>query len=123
MINRFLPTATVVLLLASGTAGAGLLPRSLESTRANTTLTNAKGPTPKGIKAVVAANNRFAFDLYSALGDSETGNLVYSPYSISSVMAMVYEGAKGKTSSEVKSVFHFPETRSWSRISLRSSTT
>ena len=67
------------------------------------------GSTQQGIKDVANANNRFAFDLYSQLDKSESGNLFYSPYSISTALAMTYEGAKGQTADEMKSVFHFPE--------------
>ncbi|MDN5327927.1 MAG: serpin [Candidatus Woesearchaeota archaeon] len=67
------------------------------------------GSTPEGIQEVVNANNQFAFDLYSELIKSKHGNIFYSPYSISAAFAMVYEGARGKTSEEIQSVFHFPE--------------
>jgi serpin B len=67
------------------------------------------GSTQEGIMAVVTANNQFAFDLYSELAKSEQGNVFYSPYSISSAIAMTYEGAEGKTADEIKSVFYFPE--------------
>jgi serpin B len=62
--------------------------------------------------SVSAANNRFAFDLYSRLADDQkyTGsNLFFSPYSISSALAITYEGARGKTANEIRSVFYFPE--------------
>jgi serine protease inhibitor len=65
--------------------------------------------TEQGIMDVVDANNQFAFDLYSELDKKEQGNIFYSPYSISAALAMTYEGAKGKTADEMKSVFHFPE--------------
>lgn len=65
--------------------------------------------TQQGIQEVVNANNHFAFDLYSELKKSERGNIFYSPYSISAAMAMTYEGARGQTADEMKSVFHFPE--------------
>ena len=67
------------------------------------------GFTQQGIQEVVNANNQFAFDLYSKLDESEEGNVFYSPYSISAALAMTYEGAKGQTADEMKSVFHFPE--------------
>jgi len=67
------------------------------------------GSTQQGIKDVANANNKFAFDLYSELEKSEKGNIFYSPYSISAALAMTYEGAKGQTADEMKSVFHFPE--------------
>lgn len=66
--------------------------------------------TPEGIQQVVNANNQFAFELYSELNKAETGNMFYSPYSMSAALAMTYEGARGQTADEMKSVFHFPET-------------
>jgi len=68
------------------------------------------GSTPHGIQQVVNANNQFAFELYSELDKSEKENIFYSPYSISAALAMTYEGAKGQTADEIKSVFHFPES-------------
>lgn len=65
--------------------------------------------TQQGIQEVVNANNKFAFELYSKLNKAENGNMFYSPYSISAALAMTYEGAKGQTAEEMKSVFHFPE--------------
>ena len=35
--------------------------------------------------------------------------MFFSPYSISTALAMTYEGAKGQTAEEMQSVFHFPE--------------
>ena len=63
-------------------------------------------------RAVAEANNRFAFDLYSRLAkDNEyTGsNIFFSPFSLSSALAITYEGAQGKTADEIRSVFYFPE--------------
>lgn len=68
------------------------------------------GSTKQGVQDVANANNKFAFNLYSQLNKSEKGNLFYSPYSISAALAMTYEGAKGQTADEIKSVFHFPES-------------
>ena len=67
------------------------------------------GWTQQGVQEVVTANNKFAFELYSELNKAEQGNIFYSPYSIFAAIAMVYEGAKGQTADEIKSVFHFPE--------------
>lgn len=71
--------------------------------------TYATGFTQQGVQEVVNSNNQFAFDLYSKLDESEEGNVFYSPYSIFAALAMTYEGAKGQTADEMKSVFHFPE--------------
>ena len=70
------------------------------------------GSTPLGIQEVVDANNQFAFDLYYELDKTQQENIFYSPYSISTALAMTYEGAKDQTADEMKSVFHFPETLS-----------
>ena len=72
--------------------------------------TDDTGSTQSGIQQVVDANNQFSFDLYSELDKSEQGNIFYSPYSVSAALAMTYEGAKGQTADEMKSVFHFPES-------------
>jgi len=69
------------------------------------------GSTQQGVQEVADANNQFAFELYSELNKAQEGNLFYSPYSISAALAMTYEGAKGQTADEMKSVFHFPESK------------
>ena len=63
--------------------------------------------TPEQMNNVVSANNYFAFDMYSEIEEGE--NLFFSPYSVSTAMAMVYEGAKGQTADEIKEVFYYPE--------------
>ncbi|MEM3026902.1 MAG: serpin family protein, partial [Thermoproteota archaeon] len=71
---------------------------------------NDAGSTPQGIQGVVRANNQFAFKLYSELIKTESGNIFYSPYSVFSALAMTYEGARGETADEMKTVFSFPES-------------
>ena len=106
MRKRHLFLTTTILLLAGGVSGAASSP---VAHRSSSPTANAKGSTPRGVATVVSANNRFAFDLYSKLRDAEKGNIFYSPYSISAALAMTYEGAAGKTASEMKDVFHFPK--------------
>ncbi len=53
---------------------------------------------------LAARNNAFALDLYQQLGE---GNLFFSPYSISSALAMTYAGARGKTAEEMARALHF----------------
>jgi len=57
--------------------------------------------------AVVSGNNRFAFDLYARLAGEEDSNLFFSPYSISTALAMTYAGARGNTATEMADVLHF----------------
>ncbi len=70
---------------------------------------NSSGWTQQGVNEVVDGNNQFAIKLYKELESENQGNLFFSPYSIYSAMAMVYEGARGKTAKEIKNVFHFPD--------------
>jgi serpin B len=58
------------------------------------------------VRELVAGNTAFAFDLYRA-ARSETGNLVYSPYSISLAFAMAYGGAAGETARQMAEVLHY----------------
>lgn len=67
------------------------------------------GWSEEGTQEVVDANNQFALELYTELSKNGKENIFYSPYSISAALAMTYEGAKGETKDEIKSVFHFPE--------------
>lgn len=67
------------------------------------------GWSEEGVQEVIDSNNQFALELYTELNKVEKGNIFYSPYSISAALAMTYEGAKGQTRDEIKSVFHFPE--------------
>ncbi len=51
--------------------------------------------------------NRFALDLFREVqGNSE--NIIFSPYSISTVLAMCYSGAGGETATEMAEVLYFP---------------
>ncbi|MEW6229028.1 MAG: serpin family protein [Bacillota bacterium] len=58
------------------------------------------------IDSVVAGNNSFAFDFYRQLAKDE-GNLFFSPYSVSSALAMTYAGAREETARQMASVLHF----------------
>ena len=57
--------------------------------------------------AVVKGNTDFALDLYRELRDTE-GNLFFSPYSISTALAMTYAGARENTAKQMADVLHFP---------------
>ncbi len=58
------------------------------------------------IAALADGGNQFAFDLYSRLAGD--GNLFFSPYSISTALAMTAAGARGNTEREMATVLHFP---------------
>ncbi len=50
--------------------------------------------------------NRFAFDLYGQLKE-KPGNLFFSPYSISTCLALTFAGARGNTEKQMAKVLHF----------------
>jgi serpin B len=51
--------------------------------------------------------NTFSVDLYRKLSSENAGNLFFSPYSISTALAMTYGGARGDTAEEMNRVLHF----------------
>ena len=57
----------------------------------------------------VDANNQFALELYSELSAENNDNIFFSPVSISTAFAIVYEGANGNTADEIRDVFDFPQ--------------
>jgi serpin B len=59
------------------------------------------------VAAIVAGNSDFAFDLYRTLAGGTDGNLFFSPYSISTALAMTYAGARGNTEAQMAEVLHF----------------
>ncbi|MDD1658176.1 MAG: serpin family protein [Methanomicrobiales archaeon] len=62
--------------------------------------------------AVVDANNRFALEAYREIRKDPAygqSNLFFSPFSISSALAITYEGARGTTADEIQAVFFFPK--------------
>ena len=64
-------------------------------------------------RQLAQSNNQFALDLYGQLGAKESGNLFFSPYSISTALAMTYAGAEGQTEKQMAEVlgFSLPEER------------
>ena len=75
----------------------------------NSVSLDATAATADGVDKVVGANNQFAFDFYAK--HKSDLNFFFSPYSVSSAMSMVYEGAKGKTATQMANVFHLPDTK------------
>jgi serpin B len=63
-------------------------------------------PGETGGSIVVEGNTAFALDLYQQLRMQE-GNLFFSPYSISTALAMTYAGARGDTESQMAQALHF----------------
>jgi serpin B len=58
------------------------------------------------VSALVKGNNEFAFALYGRLRVGD-GNLIVSPASVSTALAMTYAGARGDTADEMAKALHF----------------
>ncbi|XP_035592638.1 leukocyte elastase inhibitor-like [Oncorhynchus keta] len=61
--------------------------------------------------SISSSNTAFALELYRTLGQTNTGNVFISPFSISSALAMVYLGAKGDTAAQIAKVLSFNLTK------------
>ncbi len=59
-------------------------------------------------KSLVKGNIAFACDLYQQLKKTE-GNIFFSPYSISTALAMTYAGARKNTATEMAQTLHFDQ--------------
>ena len=64
-----------------------------------------------GMDELCRGNNKFCFDLYDQLIKENKGNIFFSPYSISTALAMTYAGARGVTEKEMAKVLHFTLSR------------
>jgi serpin B len=65
----------------------------------------------ESVANVTDGNNRFALDLYRQISSDPAYadmNIFFSPYSISSALAITYEGARGITADEIRSVLCLP---------------
>jgi serpin B len=58
------------------------------------------------VAELTAGNNVFAFDLYQKIKDGQ-GNMLFSPYSISQALAMVYAGARETTAQQMADALYF----------------
>lgn len=114
--------AIFILLLASLTA-LGCIAAGCTEMQGATTADPTPPPgeeTPAGdVGNVTAGNTRFAFDLYRQLAADPQytdQNLFFSPYSISSALAITYEGARGTTADEIRTVLHLPANDTIRRV-------
>jgi serpin B len=65
----------------------------------------AKGA-QSGFETLARDNTVFALSLYGKLAPTE-GNLIFSPYSISTALGLTYAGARGNTVKEMAAALHF----------------
>ena len=57
--------------------------------------------------ALIEGNNAFALEVYRREATPGRGNLFFSPFSISSAMAMVDVGARSETATEIEKTMHW----------------
>ena len=62
-------------------------------------------PATQTASPVIAADNRLGLELYRRLAE-KPGNIVVSPHSIATAMAMAHAGARGETAKEMDAVLH-----------------
>ena len=68
--------------------------------------------TSDGIEKVITANNQFAVAMYQQINgqpDQADKNVFFSPYSLSTAMAMLYAQRKGKPKSKFRKLFTIPQ--------------
>ena len=59
------------------------------------------------VNELTGGNSLFAIELYSKIKQPD-GNLIFSPFSISSALAIAYGGARGTTEKQIAKTLHFP---------------
>ncbi len=57
--------------------------------------------------------NQLGFDLHTRLIEDQNQNLVFSPFSIASAMAMTYVGARNETAEEMAATLYFSPDQAW----------
>lgn len=67
---------------------------------------NAQQNLVQNIQALTKGNNAFATDLYFRLKD-KPGNIIASPYTVSTAVSMAYAGALGATKGQMNAVMHY----------------
>ena len=55
---------------------------------------------------LVQGQTEFAFSCYSAIGSDPSSNTLFSPYSLSTCLSMVFLGAREDTADEIQSTLH-----------------
>jgi len=95
--------ASTVLCVVLVTAVLGGTP---DGNAADRTSSAGGGESPGDVEILVQGNSAFALDLYREPG-SRTGNLSFSPYSISLALGTTYAAARENTEKEMAQTLHF----------------
>jgi serpin B len=88
--------------------GSGALLFSFLAATAGICQPHERAPLTPDQRAAVAGQNAFAIDLFHELRTNEPDrNLLVSPFSISTALAMTYAGARGNTAAQMADALHF----------------
>ncbi len=87
----------VIILACIAEAAFGQIGTSLEPNKADVS---------PDVTALVRGNNTFAWELFQQTSQNK-GNIVISPFSVSTALAMTYAGARGTTAEEMAKVLRF----------------
>jgi serpin B len=98
--------SSIVLSACNASTGQGGLKSELKSSLPQQTDPKSN---PADVQSLVEGNTAFALSLYQRLA-AEDGNLFFSPYSVSSALAMTYGGARDQTQAQIQAALHFPFT-------------
>jgi serpin B len=101
LFNAKVMWGLVGLIIVIWAAGGFLLSTSASEKKPDFPLTD--------VNAVVSGNNEFAIELYKKIANdpNKIENLFFSPYSISTAIAMTYASARGNTEKQMAEVLHF----------------
>jgi len=83
------------------------LPVSYDVAKSSESRITSPDTTASQLAALVSGNSTFAFNLYQQLTKTDTGNMFYSPYSISTALGMTYAGANGDTATQMAKALNF----------------
>jgi serpin B len=104
--RKYLALFMVALTLLSVACTAGPYPAAIPLLQSDLSRDTAPDVAPSAVAELVAGNNDFAFDLFHAVAGEE-GNLFFSPYSISTALALTYAGARGETAAQMAGTLHY----------------
>jgi serpin B len=86
-------------------------PEGIELVRSDVAYLTTSDVPDSDLEAIQKAQRMFALDLYREVADNaEPGdNLLVSPYSVATILAMTYAGARGNTQQQMAAVLHLGE--------------
>jgi serpin B len=98
--------STILLASLSACSPSTVGSNSAKVLQSQTSRNTNPASSPGDMEELVNGNNAFAFDYYQSMRD-RGGNMFYSPFSISSALAMTYAGARDGSETQMAQVLHY----------------